>query len=281
MAPRPDRQDGKVDGCNPSMREFDSPSGLQNSLEVTGYVLLGRGVYVPDSRLTSIGQDVTHKKYGPGVSKGPGDTPDTARVLFAYLGSEKTVRLEDLTISDKPTFQDKRDIEKHAPTKYDHNVQYAEAKEYRPFLEWLWKNAFVLAMVYEDRYEEFENWYQETTGEKPQGTGVSISTPVHEKNSPSWQGRIDLKTKPPEGMAVPPELTINKATKGGFTINSTPFFAQLIARWGFRLGRQAKTNFSGQPQQKEPAVVEPSSQPVDTDISTEESLKNIDQFLGR
>src|SRR5208337_5357163 len=113
-----------------------------------------------DARL-NISQDVNHTKYGPGVSKGPGDGPNTVRVLFSTLGGEKTVPLDDnLTLSDKPTYQDRRDNVNRSRNTYNENVNPVAAPEYQPFLEWLWKNAEIVWQGPAEDAEEFTKWYE-------------------------------------------------------------------------------------------------------------------------
>jgi len=167
---------------------------------------------------------------------------------------------------------------------YDENVNPVAAPEFEPLLQWLWKNAEIIWQGPQEDAEEFTKWYEGETGQPPKGRGFYVDRQIgHRDYSQKQSMRIDWPQKTPlPGDIVRPKDEELKVTYSGGKghISSTAFAKQLIHNYGFRLGKQPKTDFPGL--QAHPAADPLLDAPAQDDtIPTEESIKNIDQFLGK
>jgi hypothetical protein len=227
-------------------------------------------------------QSKSHPEWGYGMAE-KGEQPDGA-LRVKFKDGVQTVPIDDIILptGDKELPSSQKPQRKR--NTYDESVNYASAPEFQPFLQWLWKNAEIIWQGTAEDAEEFTKWYEGETGQPPKGRGFYVDRQIgHRDYSQNQSMRIDWPQKTPlPGDIVRPKDEELKVTYSGGKghISSTAFAKQLIHNYGFRLGKQPKTDFPRL--QAHPAADPLLDAPAQDDtIPTEESIKNIDQFLGK
>ena len=218
-------------------------------------------------------------EYGYGNIK---SEPNDGMVNVEFPAIKKTLLLpiQDFVLptGQKELPSDQKDPQKH--TQYD-DRNYIVSPEDREFVEWLWENGNLQISVAKSRADNFRNWYKGITGQYPDGLpGYHSFTSL--ENERDWTGRIEYNEKPP--MKLPTDLVenLNRPGKNVSTmgINSKPFCKELIEKYGFRIGRQ-KGHFNP-PVDDDPLTFDqPAAAETPAEISPEQSIENIDTFLGK